>query len=81
MQLTWDDIVLHTIREFEAQVRYGWDDTWRTVGVMREWAAADAIAMTAARDFEGGRQPPGASWSSIARPLLHLVNHVNDLPT
>jgi hypothetical protein len=53
MQLTWDDIVLHTILEFEAQVRYGQDDGWRTVGVMREWAAADAIAMTAARDLEG----------------------------
>ncbi len=53
MPLTWDDIALHTILEFEAQVRYGRDETWRTVGVMREWAAADAIAMTAARDFEG----------------------------
>jgi len=53
MQLTWDDIVLHTILEFEAQVRYGQDDTWRTVGVMREWAAADALVMTAAHDFEG----------------------------
>jgi len=53
MQLTWDDIALHTIVEFEAQVRYGQDETWRTIGVMREWAAADAIAMTAARDFEG----------------------------
>jgi hypothetical protein len=58
MQLTWDDIVLHTILEFEAQVRHGQGDTWRTVGVMREWAAADAIAMTAARDFEG--RPPTA---------------------
>jgi hypothetical protein len=48
MQLSWDDIALHTILSFEAQVRYGTDETWRTVGVMREWAAADAIALTAA---------------------------------
>ena len=53
MRLTWDDIELHTILEFEAQVRYGEDDAWRTVGVMREWAAADAIAMTATRDIDG----------------------------
>jgi hypothetical protein len=53
MQPTWDDIALHTIVEFEAQVRYGHDETWRTVGVMREWTAADALAMTAAGDFEG----------------------------
>ena len=53
MQLTWDDIALHTIVEFEAQVRYGTDEAWRTVGVMREWAAADAIAMTTSRDMDG----------------------------
>ena len=53
MRLTWDDIEVHTILEFEAQVRYGQDDAWRTVGVMREWAAADAIAMTAARNIDG----------------------------
>jgi hypothetical protein len=56
MPLNWDDIALHTILEFEAQVRYGRDETWRTIGVMREWAAADALAMTATRDM-GGRAP------------------------
>jgi hypothetical protein len=55
MQLTWDDIALHTIVEFEAQVRYAGSETWRTVGVMREWAAADAIAMTTSRDMDGRR--------------------------
>jgi hypothetical protein len=53
MRLTWDDIALHTILEFEAQVRYGQDDPWQTVGVMREWTAADAIAMTTSRDIHG----------------------------
>jgi hypothetical protein len=53
LRLTWDDIGLHTTVEFEAQVHYGQDETWRTVGVMCEWAAADALAMTASRDIDG----------------------------
>jgi hypothetical protein len=53
MALTWDDVARLTCLEFEAQVRYGGDDAWRTVGVMREWTAADAIALTAPPDGHG----------------------------
>ncbi len=67
MQLSWDDIALHTILSFEAQVRYGPDETWRTVGVMKEWAAADAIALTAAPD-EGGRAPISRRVVVVDRP-------------
>lgn len=67
MQLSWDDIALHTIVEFEAQVRYRRDRTWRTVGVMREWAAADAIALTAATD-DRGQAPTARRVVVIDRP-------------
>ena len=53
MTLSWDDIGRLTNLEFEAQVRYGGDVAWRTVGVVREWAAADAIALTAPPDGLG----------------------------
>jgi len=53
MALSWDDIALHTFLEFEAQVRYGREEAWRTVGVRREWSAADAIALTAPPDRRG----------------------------
>jgi uncharacterized protein (DUF1684 family) len=56
MALSWDDIALPTFLEFEAQVRYGSDEAWRIVGVTREWAAADAVALTAPPD-ERGRMP------------------------
>jgi hypothetical protein len=56
MQPSWDDIARHTTLEFEAQARYGPDEPWRTVGVMPEWVAADAIALTAPSD-ERGRAP------------------------
>jgi hypothetical protein len=53
MTLSWDDIGRLTTLGFEAQVRYGSDGAWLTVGVMREWAAADAIALTAPPDGRG----------------------------
>ena len=74
MTLSWDDIAGLTSLEFEAQVRYGSDGGWRTVGVMREWTAADAVALTAPPDSRGrpaterrvvvvGRPPPAATLS------------------
>jgi hypothetical protein len=67
MQLSWDDIALHTILSFEAQVRYGPDQTWRTVGVVGEWAAADAIALTAAAD-DRGQAPTSRRVVVVDRP-------------
>lgn len=56
MALTWDEIGELTSLEFEAQARYDGDPCWRTVGVMHEWAAADAAALTAPADARG--RPP-----------------------
>ncbi len=70
MALSWDDIALHTFLEFEAQVRYGRDQAWRTVGVRREWAAADAIAVTAPPDGRG-RMPMTCRVLVVDRPPRH----------
>lgn len=67
MKLSWDDIALHAILQFEEQVRYGQDETWRTVGVEREWAAADAIALTVATD-DRGRAPTARRVVVVDRP-------------
>jgi hypothetical protein len=58
MRLSWEDIARQTRLEFEAQARYGVGRPWRTLGVMREWVAADAVALTAPCDERG--QPPAA---------------------
>jgi hypothetical protein len=67
MRLTWDDIAVETILEFEAQVRYGHDGDWRTIGVMRKWAAADALALTAPAD-DHGRPPAERRVLVVDRP-------------
>ena len=67
MQLSWDDIALHTILSFEAQVRYGPGrevaDGGRSEGV----AAADAIALTTAAD-DRGRPPISRRVVVVDRP-------------
>jgi hypothetical protein len=72
MALTWDDVARLTCLEFEAQVRYGGDDAWRTVGVMREWTAADAIALTAPPTAAAGSRQTTAWWWSTDRPAATL---------
>jgi hypothetical protein len=67
MELSWDDIALPTFLEFEAQVRYGGDEGWRTIGVTREWPAADAVALTAPPDARG-RMPVSCRVVVVDRP-------------